>query len=159
MGFVTRRVPAYEGVRRIVKLVLGGRPRSGSLDSVSSKHTMGKSLPYLAALAAVGVASLGLGGLAWVLGIPRVETFLLVFVMLVGAIAWRLGRGPAIAATAAVAFVADYFFIAPAGGLGLANVSEIVRLVTGILAAVAVIQFVHVSRRQQLLLQRRKDLL
>src|SRR5438105_4037873 len=66
MGFVTRRVPAYEGVRRIVKLVLGGRPGSGSLDSVSSEHTMGRALPYLGALAAVGVASLGLGGLDWV---------------------------------------------------------------------------------------------
>src|SRR2546429_4053901 len=95
MGFVTRRVPACGGVRRIVKLVLGGRPGSGSLDSVSSEHTMGRALPYLAAIAAVGAASLGLGGLAWVLGIPRGETFLLGFVLLVGVIAWRLGRGPA----------------------------------------------------------------
>src|SRR2546425_9805984 len=119
MGFVTRRVPAYEGVRRIVKLVLGGRPGSGSLDSVSSEHMIGRAFPYLAGIAAVGVVSLGLGGLAWVLGIPRLETFLLIFVLLVGAIAWRLGRGPAIAATAAVAFISDYFFIAPTGGVGL----------------------------------------
>src|SRR5712664_1245853 len=118
MGFVTRRVPANEGVRRIVKLVLGGRPGSGSLDSVSSEHMTGRALSYLAAIAAVGVVSLGLGGLAWVLGIPRVETFLLLFVLLVGAIAWRLGRGPAIGATAAVAIISDYFFIAPAGTFG-----------------------------------------
>src|SRR3989442_8351996 len=159
MGFVTRRVPAYEGVRRIVKLVLGGRPSSGSLDSVSSEHTIGRALPYLAAIAAVGVVSLGLAGLAWVLGIPRVETFLLIFVLLVGAIAWRLGRGPAVAATAAVAAVSGYFFIAPPGTFGLRNTSDVVRLVTGILAAAAVIQFVYISRRRQLLLQRRKDLL
>src|SRR5256885_9425761 len=159
MGFVTRRVPAYEDVRRIVKLVLGGRPGSASRDSVSWEHTMDRALPYLAAIAAVGVASVGLGGLAWVLGIPRVETFLLILVLLVGVIAWRLGRGPAIAATAAVAAISDYFFIAPTGGFGLRNTSDVVRLVTGILAAAAVIQFVHISRRRQLLLQRRKDLL
>src|SRR5256886_16088642 len=159
MGFVTRRVPAYEGVRRIVKLVLGGRPGSGSLDSVSSEHTMGRALPYLAAIAAVGVASLGLGGLAWVLGIPRVESYLLIFVLLVGVIAWRLGRGPAIAATAALAVIADYFFIGPAGGFGLHTTSDVVRMITGVLAAAAVIQFVSISRRRQLLLQRRKELL
>src|SRR5256886_15670509 len=159
MGFVTRRVPAYEGVRRIVKLVLGGRPGSGSLDSVSSEHTMGRALPYLAAIAAVGVASLGLGGLAWVLGIPRVESYLLIFVLLVGVIAWRLGRGPAIAATAALAVIADYFFIGPAGSFGLHTTGDVVRMITGALAAAAVIQFVSISRRRQLLLQRRKELL
>src|SRR5712691_7940261 len=159
MGFVTRRVPAYEGVRRIVKLVLGGRPGSASRDSVSWEHTMDRALPYLAAIAAVGVASLGLGGLAWVLGIPRVETFLLILVLLVGVIAWRLGRGPAIAATAAVALVTDYFFIPPVRAFGVGSVSDVVGLVTGILAAAAVIQFVYVNRRRELLLQRRKDLL
>src|SRR5881275_770856 len=159
MGFVTRGVPAYEGVRRIVKLVLGGRPGSGSIDSVLSEHMMDRALPYLAAIAAVGIASIGLGGLAWALGIPRVETYLLIFVLLVGVIAWRLGRGPAIAATAAVAVIADYFFIAPGGTFGLRTTSDVVRLVTGILAAAAVIQFVTSSRRRQLLLQRRKDLL
>src|SRR2546421_1655168 len=159
MGFVTRRAPAYEGVRRIVKLVLGGRPGSGSIDSVSSEHMMGRALPYLAAIAAVGVASLGLGGLAWVLGIPRVETFLLIFVLLVGVIAWRLGRGPAVAATAAAAVIADYFFMTPAGTFALRTTSDVVRLITGVLAAAAVIQFVSISRRRQLLLQRRKELL
>src|SRR5256885_3206191 len=156
MGFVTRRVPAYEGVRRIVKLVLGGRPGSGSLDSVSSEHTMGRALPYLAALAAVGIASLGLGGLAWVLGIPRLESYLLIFVLLVGVIAWRLGRGPAISATAAVAVIADYFFIGPAGTFGLRTTSDVVRLITGVLAAAAVIQFVSISRRRQLRSEERR---
>src|SRR2546429_1730470 len=159
MGFVTRGVPAYEGVRRIVKLVLGGRPGSGSIDSVLSEHMMDRALPYLAAIAAVGIASIGLGGLAWALGIPRVETYLLIFVLLVGVIAWRLGRGPAIAATAAVAVIADFFFIAPGETFGLGTTSDVVRLMTGILAAAAVIQFVTISRRRQLLLQRRKDLL
>jgi K+-sensing histidine kinase KdpD len=142
-------------MRRFVKLVLGGGPASG----YGGNAVIRRTLPYLAALAAVGVVALAMAVTAWVLGIPRVETFLLILVLLVGAIAWRLGRGPAIAATVAIALVADYFFIAPAGGLGFASVSEVVRLVTGILAAAAVIQFVHVSRQRQVLLQRRKDLL
>src|SRR2546423_6793911 len=159
MGFVTRRVPAYEDVRRIVKLVLGGRRGSGSIDSVFSEHRMGRARPYLAAIAAVGVASLGLGGLAWVLGIPRVETYLLICVLLVGVIAWRLGRGPAVAATAAVAVIADYFFIGPAGSFGLRTPSDVVRLITGVLPPAALVQFVSLSRRRQPLLQKRKELL
>src|SRR6202165_2560600 len=160
MGFVTRSAPAYGTLQRFVKLALGGRPASGSRDSVyGGSHVIRRSLPYLAAVGAVGVVSLGLALLAWVLGIPRVETFLLVLVLVVGAIAWRLGRGPAIAATAAVAIVADYFFLPPVAGFGIGSASDVVRLVTGILAAAVVIQFVHVSRRHESLLRRRKDLL
>src|SRR3981081_1902061 len=118
-----------------------------------------RALPYAAAIGAVGVASLGLALLAWVLGITRVETFLLILVLLVGGIAWRLGRGPAIAATVTVALVADYFFISPSGGFGLASLSEVVRPVTALLAAAAVIRFVHISRSRESLLRRRKDLL
>jgi K+-sensing histidine kinase KdpD len=118
-----------------------------------------RALPYAAAIAAVGVVAAALGLLAWVLGIQRVETFLLVFVLLLGAIAWRLGRGPAIAATAAVALISDYFFLAPTAGFAIATVSDYVRLATGLLAAAAVIQFAHVSRRRQVLLEKRKDLL
>jgi K+-sensing histidine kinase KdpD len=123
------------------------------------EHMIRRALPYAAAIGAVGVASLGLALLAWVLGIPRVETFLLILVLLVGAIAWQLGRGPAVAATVAVALVTDYFFLPPFHAFGLNSVSEVVRLVTGILAAAAVIQFVHVSRNRESLLRRRKDLL
>lgn len=118
-----------------------------------------RTLSYAAAIGAVGVVALGLGLVAWVLRIPRVETYLLIFVLLVGAVAWRLGRGPAIAATAAVGLVAAYFFVPPYGAFRIGSVSDVVRLVTGILAAAAVIQFVHISRRRESLLQRRKDLL
>ncbi|HEX9096942.1 MAG TPA: ATP-binding protein, partial [Candidatus Dormibacteraeota bacterium] len=86
-------------------------------------------------------------------------TFLLVFVLLVGAIGWRYGRGPAIVATAAFTVVSDYFFLAPRGGLAIASLSDGVRLGTGILAAAAVIWFVHGSRGRQVLLEKRKDLL
>src|SRR5260370_30203131 len=78
---------------------------------------------------------------------------------MVGAMAGRLGRGPATAATTAVALVASTFFIPPSRALGIGSVSDVVRLVTGILAAAAVIQFVHVARRRESLLRRRKDLL
>jgi K+-sensing histidine kinase KdpD len=118
-----------------------------------------RALPYAAAIAAVGVVSLGLAIAAWALRIPRIETFVLVFVLLVGAIAWRLGRGPAVAATVAFLLVSDYYFVPPRGALAVQSASDAVRLVTGLLAAAAVIQFVHVSRRRQILLEKRKDLL
>jgi K+-sensing histidine kinase KdpD len=118
-----------------------------------------RALPYGAAIAAVGVVAAALGLVAWLLGIARVETFFLVFVLLAGAIAWRLGRGPAIAATLAFLLVADYFFVPPVGAFRVGSVSDIVRLITGILAAAAVIQFVHLSRRRQILLEKRKNLL
>ena len=60
-------------------------------------------VPYGVALTAVAVVAAALALAAWALRLPRIETFLLVFVLLAGAIAWRLGRGPAIAATAATA--------------------------------------------------------
>src|SRR5205823_12894440 len=116
-------------------------------------------VPYGVALVAVGVVGAALALAAWALRLPRIETFLLVFVLLAGAIAWRLGRGPAVAATAAFALVSDYFFIEPNHGFGPTTVSDNVRLITAVLAAAAVIQFVHVARRRQILLEKRKDLL
>jgi signal transduction histidine kinase/putative methionine-R-sulfoxide reductase with GAF domain len=116
-------------------------------------------LPYGIALAAVGLAATAMGLIAWLLHIPRIETFLLIFVLLVGAIGWRYGRGPAIAGTAAAVLVSDYYFLAPKGGFAIASLSDAVRLLTGVLAAAAVIWFVRVSRGRQVLLQKRKDLL
>jgi signal transduction histidine kinase/putative methionine-R-sulfoxide reductase with GAF domain len=116
-------------------------------------------LPYGIAVAAVGLAAAALGLIAWLLQIQRIETFLLVFVLLVGAIGWRYGRGPAIVGTLAFILVSDYYFLAPQGAFRIGSLSDGVRLLTGILAAAAVIWFVHVSRGQQVLLQKRKDLL
>jgi K+-sensing histidine kinase KdpD len=123
------------------------------------KGTVRRNFSYGAAVAAVFAVAGALGLAAWALRIDRIETNLLVFVLLAGVIAWRLGRGPAVAATVAFALVADYFFINPRFSLGLATVSDAVRLITGVLAAAAVIQFVHVSRGRQVLLEKRKDLL
>jgi signal transduction histidine kinase/putative methionine-R-sulfoxide reductase with GAF domain len=116
-------------------------------------------LPYGIAVAAVGLAAAAMGLIAWLLHIQRIETFLLMFVLLVGAIGWRYGRGPAVAATAAFTLVSDYYFLAPKGGFAIASLSDGVRLGTGILAAAAVIWFVHGSRGRQVLLEKRKDLL
>jgi signal transduction histidine kinase len=118
-----------------------------------------RALPYGIAIVSVGLVATALALSAWLLRIPRIETFLLIFVLLVGAIAWRYGRGPAIVGTAAFALVSDYFFLAPPPGFALASLSDVVRLVTAVLAAAAVIQFVHMSRGRQILLEKRKDLL
>jgi signal transduction histidine kinase/putative methionine-R-sulfoxide reductase with GAF domain len=116
-------------------------------------------VPYGLALLSVAVVAAGLGTLAWSLGIPRVETYWLIFTLLIGAIGWRFGRGPAILATATVVVLSDYFFLGQPGAFDVPGLSETVRQVTGILAAAAVIQFVHVSRRHAILLEKRKDLL
>jgi len=116
-------------------------------------------LPYGIAVAAVGLAAAALGLIAWLLQIQRIETFLLVFVLLVGAIGWRYGRGPAVAGTVAAVLVSDYYFLAPQGTFRIASLSDGVRLLTGILAAAAVIWFVNFSRGRQVLLEKRKDLL
>ena len=116
-------------------------------------------VPYAVALAAVAAVAAALGVAAWAMRLPRLDTFLLVFVLLAGTIAWRLGRGPAVAATAAFALVSDYFFIGPQPGSGTTSVSDTVALITGVLAAAAVIEFVHVARHRQILLEKRKDLL
>ncbi|HEV2013378.1 MAG TPA: ATP-binding protein [Candidatus Dormibacteraeota bacterium] len=117
-----------------------------------------RAVPYGIAIVSVGLVAAALALIAWLLRIPRVETFLVIFVLLVGAIAWRYGRGPAIVGTAAFALVSAYYFLAPSG-FAVATLSDLVRLVTAVLAAAAVIQFVHVSRGRQILLEKRKDLL
>ena len=116
-------------------------------------------VPYGLALLSVAVVAAALGSLAWAIGIQRVETYWLIFILLIGAIAWRLGRGPAIFATAAVVVISDYYFVWQPGAFDVPGLSEAVRAVTGVLAAAAVIQFVHVSRRREVLLEKRKDLL
>src|ERR1700694_423347 len=129
------------------------------LNSVLFETMLRRYLPYGVAVAAVGLVAAALGLIALILQIPRIETFLLVFVLLVGAIGWRYGRGPAIAGTVAFVLVSDYYFLAPQGAFRIASLSDGVRLFTAILAAAAVIWFVHGSRGRQILLQKRKDLL
>jgi signal transduction histidine kinase/putative methionine-R-sulfoxide reductase with GAF domain len=116
-------------------------------------------VPYGVALLAIALVGFALGGLAWALGIPRVETYWAIFILVIAAIAWRYGRVPAVFATALVALISDVYFTDPRQTLDIPTTSETVRLVGGVLAALVVIQFVHVSRRHQVLLEKRKDLL
>src|SRR5713101_2181151 len=81
-------------------------------------------LPYGIAVAAVALVAAALGLIAWVLQLPRLETFLLVFVLLVGVIGWRYGRGPAIAGTVAFVLVSDYYFLAPQGAFRIAGLRD-----------------------------------
>jgi len=150
--------PAYLGASAIVKLVLGSFLLRSPIP-YCGERMLRRAVPYGIAIGAVGLVAAALVLLAWLLQVPRVETFLLVFVLLVGAIAWRYGRGPAIVGTVAFALVSGYLFIPPRASFELASPSDVVWLLTAVLAAAAVIQFVHVSRGRQILLEKRKDLL
>ena len=116
-------------------------------------------LAYAAGPASASLTAVLLGAAAWALGLQRIETFVAIFVLVVGAVAWRFGRGPAILATLTFALISDYFFLPPRPGFGLASLSDLVRLSTGVAAAVVVIQFVWLSRRRQVLLHKRNELL
>jgi signal transduction histidine kinase len=116
-------------------------------------------VPYGLALLSVAVVAAGLGVVAWALHVPRVESYWALFIVLIGAIGWRFGRGPAFLGTAAAAVLSDYFFVGPPTGFDIPTLTEWVRLVVGLVAAVTVIQFVHVSRRREVLTEKRKDLL
>ncbi|HET9849545.1 MAG TPA: GAF domain-containing protein [Candidatus Dormibacteraeota bacterium] len=119
----------------------------------------GRALPFAIAIGAIAATAAALGALAWVLRLDRVDSFVAVFVLAVGAIAWRFGRGPAIAATLAFVVISDYFFLSSKASLGPLTLGDSVGLVIGILGAAALIQFGHVSRRRTIELEKRRDLL
>jgi K+-sensing histidine kinase KdpD len=114
---------------------------------------------YAAGPASAALTAVVLGVAAWMLHLSRVETFVLIFVLVVGLVTWSFGRGPAILATATFVVISDYFFLPAKPGFGITDTSEAVRLITGVLGAAIVIQLVQVSRRHQVLLEKRKDLL
>src|SRR5437763_6831217 len=116
-------------------------------------------VPYGLALLSVTVVAAGLGVVAWALHLPRVESYWAIFIVLVGAIGWRFGRGPAVLGIAAAAVLSDFFFVGQQPGFDVPELSEWVRLVVGLVASVIVIQFVHVSRRREIMTEKRKDLL
>src|SRR5579864_8094797 len=116
-------------------------------------------LPYLYAVIAVVLVSGALGLIAWLLHINRIETYWAIFVIVIGAIAWRYGRGPAIFSVAVAAILSEYYFIPPWGGFEIATPSETVRLISGVIISLTVIQFVSISRAHEVLTEKRKDLL
>jgi K+-sensing histidine kinase KdpD len=95
---------------------------------------------------AVAALTLVLWLVARALGVERVETYPLIYVLLIGAIAWRYGRGPGLLATLLFLPFANYFFVAPYHQLGVHSVSDAVSLGTAGVAALAVVQVLHLNR-------------
>lgn len=89
----------------------------------------------------------------------RIETYPLVSIFVIGLVAWRYGRGPGLAATATYAILADYFFLPPTTGFGIASISDFIRLVTSVAAALVVLQVIHLTVTSTAALKRRKQLL
>jgi signal transduction histidine kinase/putative methionine-R-sulfoxide reductase with GAF domain len=73
----------------------------------------------------------------------RVQAFSVVYVLLVGLIAWRYGRGPALAAGILAVAVSALLFTP---NLFAATASDLVRLVVLLAAALAVAQVIHLQR-------------
>jgi signal transduction histidine kinase len=111
-------------------------------------------LAYAVGPVSAALTAAALGVAAWALNIPRIDAFALLFIVVIGLVTWRFGRGPAILTTVAAALLTDYLFLPPQLGFGLVSTSDAVRLVIGLLAAAAVIQFVELSRRRQVLEKR-----
>lgn len=116
-------------------------------------------LPYALSVAAIIALALLLAGVAWLLQITRIETYWLIFVLAIGGLAWRYGRGPALLAAAVTLVLTDYYFVGQPRTFDVPDVSEGVREITGVLASLGVIEFVYLSRRRAVLTEKRKDLL
>jgi signal transduction histidine kinase/putative methionine-R-sulfoxide reductase with GAF domain len=115
-------------------------------------------VPYGIALLSIAVATGLLGAIAYAIGIPRLEVYPLVYVLLVAMLAWRFGRGPAILGIAAFT-VAELRFFTPAPALNAGSVNDVSRLITGVVAAGAVIYAVHATRASRTAIEKRKGLL
>ena len=118
-----------------------------------------KLLPYALGVASIGLATLLLGLLALFLGLPRIETYPLVYLLFVALLALRFGRGSAIAATITAAIAMDSVMAAPASGLGWHSANDMVRLITGVLAAIVIIATIEATVTSTSLLARRKEIL
>lgn len=118
-----------------------------------------KLFPYALGVASIGVATLLIGLLAFVLGLPRLETYPLVYLLFIAVLALRFGRGPAIAATVVAAIAMDTVMAVPASGLGWHSANDMVRLVTGVLAAIVIIATIEATVTSTSLLARRKEIL
>ena len=116
-------------------------------------------LPYVLAVLSIAAATLLLGLLAFVLGLPRVETYPLVYLLFVALLALRFGRGPAIVATILAAFAMDSVMVPPTFGLGWHSANDMIRLITGVLAAIVIIITIESTVTSTSLLARRKEIL
>jgi len=116
-------------------------------------------LPYALGIASIGLATLLLGLLALILGLPRIETYPLVYLLFVALLALRFGRGPAIAATIAAAVAMDSVMVPPTFALGWHSANDMIRLITGVLAAIVIIATIESTVTSTSLLARRKEIL
>ncbi len=123
------------------------------------RPTLASLLPYVAALGSIGVASVLLGLVAYLLRLPRIETYPLVYLLCVAVIMLRFGRAPALVATAASAVAMDTIMVPPTSTFGWHSANDLIRLVSGVVAGLVLIFTIEATRRSTSLLARRKDLL
>ncbi len=120
---------------------------------------LARLVPYALAVAGIGVATLLIAVAAYILGLSRIETYPLVYLLVIALIALRFNRGPALAATIAAALAMDSIMVPPTFTFGWHSVNDMLRLITGVIAALVIIATIHATRTSTSLLARRKDLL
>lgn len=90
--------------------------------------------------------------------VVRIEAYPLVYVLLVGLLAWRYGPGPGRTATVAAVILADFVFLTPFN-FGLHTASDVARLLLLLVAGLAVTQVIHLQRASHSLLAAREEAL
>jgi signal transduction histidine kinase/putative methionine-R-sulfoxide reductase with GAF domain len=123
------------------------------------RHRLTSLLPYALAVISIPIATLLLGLTALLLHLSRIETYPLVYLSFIALVAWRFGRGPALAATVTAALAMDSVMVPPDFTVGWHSANDMIRLVTGVIAAVVIVQIIQASRTSRSLLAKRKDLL
>jgi K+-sensing histidine kinase KdpD len=83
-----------------------------------------------------------------------VDAYALVYVLLVGLLAWRYGRGPALVAAILAVVFAGLAFVSPPFNLRTAR--DVVQLLMLLVASLAVIQVIHLERASRTLLEARE---
>jgi len=92
---------------------------------------LARLVPYALAVAGIGVATLLIAVAAYILGLSRIETYPLVYLLVIALIALRFNRGPALAATIAAALAMDSIMVPPTFTFGWHSVNDMLRLITG----------------------------
>lgn len=151
--------------RETKKSVIVGDTRS-MMTSMSPRNRLAhlqpwlrRLLPYALGIASIALATFLLGLLAFILGLPRIETYPLVYLLFVALLAVRFGRGPALAATVVAAIAMDSVMVPPGLSFGWHSANDMIRLISGVLAAIVLIAGVEATVNSTSLLARRKEIL
>ena len=123
------------------------------------RHRLTSLLPYALAVISIPIATLLLGLTALLLHLSRIETYPLVYLSFIALVAWRFGRGPALAAAVTAALAMDSVMVPPDFTVGWHSANDMIRLVTGVIAAVVIVEIIQATRTSRSLLAKRKDLL